>query len=373
MADQNIDNAIASDLKTAFTDFSVDTKATEGPTGQKEYEWTNSNFTQYYGYYHKIPELNSTIDARATWTVGKGFESDPETTLILDSIHGNGMDTFNTILENMIRTMMIGGDAFCEIIRDEDEGMITNLKPLDPSTIKIVSNAEGMILRYEQMSKIPEKDGSRKTIQKFEPEEMFHLARNRVADEVHGTSVVEKLEAIILMRNEAMTDYKLLMHRYVVPQIIWHLDTDIPAKIAKFKAMRDKAHADRENIYIPKGAVEREVAAVSGNATLSPLAWIESLNDYFYEACATPKIVVGNSKNFTEAASNTVYLAFQQSVEEEQLFVEEQVGIQLGIEIELTFPASIQNSALSDTPTEQQNAGTRIQPNETTVGGAGVE
>src|SRR3990167_3472411 len=97
----------------------------------------NSNWSQYLGYYKTIPELRAAIDAKATWTVGKGFTADPETTLILDLIKGFGKDTFNTILENMIRTYLIGGDAFCEIIRD-DEANLINLKPLDPGSIRII-------------------------------------------------------------------------------------------------------------------------------------------------------------------------------------------------------------------------------------------
>ena len=61
-------------------------------------------------YLKTIPELQATIDAKATWTVGKGYTADPITTLILDRINGWGKDTFNTILENIIRTYNIGGD-----------------------------------------------------------------------------------------------------------------------------------------------------------------------------------------------------------------------------------------------------------------------
>ena len=35
-------------------------------------------------------------------------------------------------------------------------------------------------------------------------------------------------------------------------------------------------------------------------------------------------------------------------MEEDQLYIEEQVGMQLGMEINLIFPASIENSVLSD-------------------------
>ena len=103
----DISSAIASDLTTAITDYSVDTTQTDGATDQKETTWMNTNWPQWLGYYKKIPELASVIDAKATWTVGKGIKADEITTMLLDTIKGDGFDTFNTILENMIRTLIL--------------------------------------------------------------------------------------------------------------------------------------------------------------------------------------------------------------------------------------------------------------------------
>ena len=360
MAETNIDQAVSSNLTNTMTDYSVDTMSTDAQGSQKETEWTNAKWTQYFGYYKTIPELMSTIDARATWTIGKGFKSDEATEMLLMTIKGWGKDTFNTILENMIRTMWIGGDSFAEIIRD-DENILINLKPLDPLSITIVVDKKGLITKYKQTTKV----GNEKVIIRFEPEDIFHLARNRVADEIHGVSVIEKLEWIILARNEAMTGYKDVMKKYMKPRYIFHLDTDDETKIAVFKNKMDKAWTDGENMYIPKGAVVPEMVAISPNATLNPLAWIDSLNDYFYEACSTPKIIVGNSKNFTEASAKIVYLAFQQSVEEDQLFIEEEVLSQLNLFINLEFPASLENELLSD---EKSDGGMETRPSEVTAG-----
>ena len=341
MGNLNISKAEYGDLANTETKYSVDAVSTDGPMDQEDTEWINPNWSQYLGYYKEIPELAAAIDAKATWTIGKGFKADPQTTFILDGIKGFGKDTFNTILENAVRTYHIGGDAFLEIIRD-GEGNLINLKPLDPGTIKIIVNRKGVIKRYEQIGKTKE------VIQKFNKEDIFHLARNRVADEIHGVSLIKTVEKIILARNEAMADYKKLLHRNVFPVHKFILDTDDPAKIEAFKAKADHAVEGGENMYIPKGAVEQELISVPGNATLNPLPWIQQLNQYFFQACGVPQIIVGGSGEFTEATAKIVYLAFEQTIEEEQLFIEEQAGQQLGIEIELEFPASLENELLSD-------------------------
>ena len=360
MPETDIGSAVASDLTTAIKDFSVDTATTDGPLEQKETFWTNTDYPQYLGYYRTIPELAAVIDAKATWTVGKGFKADEQTTMLLDTIKGNGKDTFNTILENMARTKEIGGDSYAEIIRD-DEGNLINLKPLDPVVMVHVANKQGTIIRFEQNSKVK---GQPKHI--FQPEDIFYLPRNRVADEIHGNTMTSRLAEIILMRNEAMTDWRRVMHRNVDPMIAYKLDTDDDTKIAEFKRKVDAAKGKGENMYIPKDSVEFEIISLAPNANLNPLAWIESLNNYFYQSAGVPQIILGGVGAITEAAVKIAYLAFQQTIEEEQLFIEEQILSQLNLVVELEFPASLENELLSDKAKDEESGAAK--PSDTTTG-----
>jgi len=330
-------------------DFSVDSKQTDASQDQKETYYDIVDWSQWFGYYCAIPELHAAVNAKATWTVGKGYQADEQTTLILDAVKGWGKDTFNTIIENMIRTSIIAGDAFAEIITN-DKGILINLKPLDPGVIRIVSDRKGRILRYEQRNKI------KKSIQKFQPEEIFHLCRNRVADQIHGTSIIPAIENIILYRNQAMADWNRVLHRNVEPLFIFHLDTDDTTKINEVKRKYNSARKEGENLFIPKGAVVPEMVATAANASLNPLAWIDTLNDYFFQACSIPSIVLGSSKNLTEASVKIAFMAFQRNTEEDQLQIEEQFLSQLNLVIKLEFPAIIQNEMLTEKPEQQEQA-----------------
>ena len=340
MPQTDLNKASASEVSTEVTTYSVD-----GASGDKEFEWTNSEWGQFLGYYKNIPELQTAVDAKANWTIGAGFVADEPSMILLNSFRGNGKDTFNTILSNLVRTYTIAGDAFAEIIRDDD-GVLVNLKVLDPGSITVVSNSKGQIVRYEQRSKVVDR------VRKFAVDKIFHLSRKRLADEVHGISVIPAVEWIILARNEAMSDWKRVLHRNVDPLWIFHLDTDDTSTIAAFKSKMDAARGNGENMYIPKGAVVPELVATATNAGLNPLSWINQLNDYFFQAVNVPQIIVGNAKEFTDASAKIVYLSYEQSVKGEQLYVEEQVLLQLNLELELNFPASLQNEALSDQPSE---------------------
>lgn len=363
MPDTKIDSAVSSDLTNKMVDFSVDTASTDGIFEQPESKWQEENWEKYFGYYtdEKIPEITSVIDALATWTVGKGFKTlFDETELILNSINGFGFDTFNTILENAMRTMQIGGNFYAEIIRDKD-GNLINLKPLDPSVMVHITGRNGMIKRFEQTQKTKDTPPKR-----FSRNKIFYLCRNRVADEIHGRGIIAKLKRIMDMKNEAMDDWRRVLHWNVDPRWIFHLDFDDPVEVAAFVAKNDAAKAKGENMYIPKDAVIPEVLGVAPNASLNPLPWIAELDNKFYEAARVPKIIVGGAGGLTEAAVKIAYLAFQQTIEEEQLYIEEQVLLQLGIIIELEFPASLENELLSDNKKDKENGA--VQQNDITAG-----
>jgi hypothetical protein len=361
MAQTDIDSSVASDLDSEMEDYTVVTETTDAAQGGTEFTWIMPDWPKHLGYYKNIPELKTAVDAKANWTMGAGYEADEETTLLLMTIRGNGKDSFNSILRNAIKVKTIAGDSFAEIIRDPG-GALINLKPLDPSTIQIISTGKGIIKGYVQINK------TAKTKRPFLPEEIFHLSRERVADEVHGISIIPAVQWIIDARNEAMADWRRVLHRNVDPLWIWHLDTDDTTEIAAFKTKNDQARAGGENMYIPKGVVVPEMVATAQNASLNPLTWINQLNDYFFQVVNVPQIIVGNAKEFTDASGKIVYLAFEQSVKGEQLYIEEQVLDQLNLEIKLTFPASLQQEALSDTPNmelEEEPQEPAAQPNDT--------
>ena len=374
MVETNISKATVGNLENTQENFEVGAINTEGISDNKETEYLNPDFTKYYGYYHTIPELKAAIDAKATWTVGKGYKAgeevdgvfipDNRNQAILDNIIGNGVDTFDSILKNMSIISHVNGDSYAEIVRNPKTGTLINLKPLDPTSMTVVFDRQGIIIRYEQRSKT----GTVRVKKKFEPNDIFHLTKDRVADEIHGTSIIRSVQWVIDARNESMADQRLLMHRNVKPIIFFKLDEDNQTKIDEFITKMDKAIAKGENIYIPSGTVEFEVLSIPPNATMNPLPWIEYLSGFFWKAVRIPQIIVGGSQEFTEATAKIAYLAFQQNVEEEQRIIETQMWQQLAIKIELEFPASLQNELLSDTKKDAESGAAKPSDTEVNIG-----
>lgn len=302
------------------------------------------DWSKYYGVYKNIPEVQSVIDKKAVWTIGRGYKADRKTSAVLDKLRGYGKDSFNDIMFNLIRQYTIVGDAFAEIVRDK-AGRLTNLKPINPGSMVVHSDQSGIVKGYTQcVYPYPYDNIQRKrrvTMIKFSPKEIFHLAWNRLGDECHGHGTIEKLDWVIEARNEAQKDMRIIYHRYVKPLVLTMADTDDPTEIANLKTKIDKAVENMENLIVPKGTVEMEKMSIPQYSTLDPLPWIQYLQKYFIVAEGVPEVILGHGEDTTEATSKILYLAFQQTIEFNQLFLEQQIKRQLNINVQFNFPESI--------------------------------
>src|SRR3990167_2965706 len=361
MANLNATNTTTTDLTGSVSDYSVDLKTTDGASGTEETSYSNANASKYFGYYKQIPELKKAIDALALWVSGKGYIADTQTKLILEHITGWGEDTFDSIISNMVVCKKVYGDAFAEIIRDKDSGLLLNLKVLDPASITIVADESGIVKRYEQTSKA--KDGKTK---KFEPNEILHLCNDRVADEIHGTSVIESCQWVIDARNEAMSDFRKILHRNMHFRYM-EVDFDDTATMTAIKSQYADAVKNGELLLLPKGTAEMKTLVPS---IIDPQAWIRYLENFFYNAVGIPKVVLGGSEEFTESSAKVGYLTFEQVYSKEQNDFRQDFWNQVYLRIEFNKPASLKNEMLSS---EEKNTGqmTAAQPHETQSIGMG--
>lgn len=319
------------------TEFSVTSKAVEGTPAAKEARYT-PNFNRWHGYYRNIPEIKAVINKLVSWTFGRGIIADAANKKKLDKIKGNGKESARTVLKNQWRTALICGDSFAHIIKD-NQGRLTNLKPLNPQSVAVVVNDRGIITGYEQES----------SGRKFDVDEIFHLSFERVADELHGIPFLESLESRILSTNEALADLRTLYHRNIQP-INWiEVETDDTTKLTQIENTINAAYKNTENIVIPTGVVKEIKKQSTGQyTTLDSLPYLKFLVRQFVTSCGMPEVIMGWGAETSEASSKVIYLAFQQEIEDKQRYNEEQIEDQLNIKIKLEFPASIEEELQKD-------------------------
>ncbi len=308
------------------------------------------DFKKWHGYYRKIAEGRAIINKFASWTFGRGIKADEKNKAKLDKIKGNGKESARLVLKNCWRTALICGDSFAHEIRD-NQGRLTNLKVLNSGKIAIIENSEGIIVGYKQEGKD----------ELYNPEEIFHLSYERIADEIHGIPFFEALEDLILARNEGISDLRELYHKNVFPTDIYEAETDDTTKLNSITTTLNDAFKKKENIVIPAGVFkEIKKVSVAQYSNLDSLNYIKFLVRHFTTATGMPEVIMGWGEETTEASANIIYLAYQQEIEDMQLYIEEQVKAQLGIDLELEFPASLEDAIIKNET--KRGEGTSLNP-----------
>jgi len=335
-----------------IVDYSTPAQSLEHQDGDEVYV-DFPNVTKYYGYYKKYGQLKKAIDTLNIYVVGRGFNCDARVKVILDNLSGWGEDTAHSIFWNMCVVSMVQGDSFAEIILDED-GDLLNLKTISPERMRIVIGKNGIIKRYEQIN-------TGKPNTKFKPEEIFHLCNDRIADEQRGTSVIECCEWVINAIEEARRDYRVLLHRNVVPLRIIEIDSDDTTKRNAFMAEYKEAIQKGEVLVVPKGTVEVKDTTIQ---IQDPIAWIQSLEDYFYLAVGIPK-VIASPNSLSEGSSKVGALMFEPIYTYRQILLESDIWNQLYLKIKFNRPPSLMDNVQSN---EAKNTSqTNFPPKDTQV------
>lgn len=342
--------------RSLFKDFyEIQATTDTGPEGLTENTYQLTEWTKVLAYYEDVIEFAALIDKAGNFTVGKGvrvgefvdgffkrkFKENKNHKKILENIKGNGKQNFNFMLYDWIKTFLIAGDCYVEIIRDSS-GRLKNLRTLNPGAIRVVADNSGRVIRYEQVT--GEADPNT-----WEPNEILHFAWNVKGNNWYGTSITERLMLTIENLMEAKKDMRIVFHRYAKPLLISTVTTDDTTEIATYKAKVEEAINKAEHLVIPEDTVKNfERVSIPQFSTLDPLPWIKMNERDFLQALGAPAVVQGQSGDSSESESKILYLAWEQVVSFLQLFVEINFKNQVGIPIDLEFPASIAPELITD-------------------------
>jgi len=343
---------------SAIDAFEIAPKAVDSARDQKETEWVNTRANDYWGYFNSVGDLKSAFLMKAIWNVGKGYTCDDRTKIELENISGWGKETFDDILFNMEVCRRVFGDAFAQIIRN-DKGTLINLIVLNPADVKIVTNKQGRIKRYELINQIQKKDP-------FRPEEIFHLSNNRLANQIHGISDIDALESTILADGKSFEDLQKITMFQAKPFIIFKLKTDKEDKIAAFVTKVRNARKLGDDMFVPddENLLSYEVITVNPSQIL--MEWRTDLRNKFYRMVGMPLILFGSAGS-TESGGKIEYLGHEQVFEHDQRFLEKQIWNQLAIKIDLIPPTSLLENLKTDQNKDAQQ-GLEIQPNDVEAG-----
>jgi hypothetical protein len=341
MTDRRYGNAATTDLAQSIKVQTTDAVDVDRP-GKTNYYQT-STWTTHNGYYMGHSSIRAVINKLKMWTVGKGSnveKTKATTQKILDRVIGNGKETFDEVMKNQVGVRHIDGNSYAEIVGGKGTKLL-NLKPLNPGAVKVYYNEFGMLDHYGyQYSDSGEE-------QRFEKEEIFHLSLNRNADGMGGTGDIECLIKYLDKIKQLDEDMAVMFHRYIVPMIIWKLNTTDETDIGQFKATHKIAKDSGNDIIISDKATDWDLVEAGKNG-VDPLSWRQTWVEEVTKGGGVPALIMAIEAGSTEASSKMVYVAWQQVIEDEQNYLEKQIKLQLGLDVTFEFPARIEENLGED-------------------------
>ena len=336
MADRRFGNAETTALDGSIDVQTTDTQDVDTPT---EF-YQSTTWTKHNSYYKNHSSVKTVINKLRMWTIGKGHNTTKASTQkIIDKVIGRGNECFDEVISNISGVRHIDGDSYAEIVGGKGTKLL-NLKPLNPGSIKTYYRSNGMISHYTQTLS----DGRE---QRFEREEIFHLTLNRIADEMHGRGDIEALTTYLDKIKQLDEDMGVMFHRYIVPMIIWKMNTTKTADISQFKADHKIAKDSGQDIIISDKAVDWDLVEAGKNG-VDPLKWRQTWVEEVTKGGGVPALIMSIEAGTTEASSKMVYLAWQQVIEAEQNYLEKQIKLQLGLDVTFEFPARIEENLGED-------------------------
>lgn len=316
----------------------------------RETTYVNSNWPIYNGYYRKNQGgTKAGITKYATWIAGRGFTAKESVMKILKEIKGNGKDTAKGIFQNMLRVKKINGDSFSEVITSdgkevkEDLSNLINIKPLNAGKIQIVENMSGIIIGYDQLDKNKNVVGNR-----LKPWQIFHLSNDREGDEIHGISVYEGSTEMLDRIEQLDNDMTIVFHRYVMPLMMFEAKTDKTGELNELKAQLKESINKGQSMIIPTGAMKGDAIKIPQFSTLDPILWRKEWKGEAIKDLGIPELHLGSADGTVDASAKMVYLGFEQPINDEQEEFESQLFSQIGIELKLTPPRSIEDNVQGD-------------------------
>lgn len=368
----NLDNASTIDYSSVPA-VNIPTKDTDGVSSESETPYQNVNWTKQVGAWKNNPDLKNAVILKSQWAFGGGWTADPRTTVILDHISGQGKQTFDDIIMNMNQTADIGENAYAEIITDKGLkgavksmlGMrkLLNLKVLNTGKMKRIYNPQGILINYEYpVNGKPHR---------FDPEDILDFSSDILADETHGTSLIDSLFSTIEAENENSIDKKAWMHTRGT-FILWKLKTDDPTKIANFKAklLVAKQLAGNGDLCIPDDddTVSYEVIQTPINPAM--FQYYSDIITKFYRCFGMPTIVPGQTGGTTESSSKVGEVNFVEGIKALQLKREKAIWAQLQLRVKFNPPADLMQNLQQDQAKDgtQGLQGGGFQPNDVQLG-----
>ena len=352
MAELDLNKATTTDFTNQVPDFIMDAKVLDADNDGTETTHYFENAVTDMGYYANDPIVFSAANGLATWAFGLGVQyEDTNTQQEFEHVSGRGNDTFQTIMWNHEVIKLIVGDAFMEIVWEDDNNKkaLANLLPISPERVRVISEA-GIIKRYEVWN-------SKKWV-KVKTTHMYHTSNKRIGDQIHGTSQLDALRKTIDARQEAEADERVIKHRDKAIGIVEY-ETNNEGKIINANKSIVTALKNGDMVGYSKGTLE--IKPWPSKSSEDRQSWILSRENFTFGTFGVPRSMI-TSDGTIEVGGINGHLIFEVTSGKEALDEEASIWKQMFRILKFNRPSSLAPQAQEN---QADNTGqTNIQPAE---------
>jgi hypothetical protein len=258
---------------------------------------------KYKDLYTFTPYIKASIDVTVNLAISNGFELEGGEDQVREWL-SNWLDEQNILetLRIIATDMLVFGNAYLEMCRNEETGKIEWLKALDPVHMRVRRDAYGQVLGYIQLLTFPPVV--------FASDEICHFkwgAKSWWYESAYGTSLLRPLLKIQALIDQLEDDMAVIVHTYAKPMLVVKAGTpERPWTDAQLQqlveAFRDRKPAT--DVFV-RGDVEVDVVP-SLTKDVNVTFWLDYLLRQREAVLGVPKIFLGYSEGTNRATAEII-------------------------------------------------------------------
>ena len=255
---------------------------------------------KYKDLYTFTSYIKAAIDVTVNLAISNGFELNGGDDDVREWL-SDWLDEQNILhtLRIVASDMLVFGNAFIEICRDETSGEVTWLKPLDPVHMRVRRNEYGDIFGYIQLLTFPPVV--------FEAQDMVHFrwgAKSWWYESSYGTSLLRPLLKVQALLDQLEDDLAVICHTYTKPMLVVKAGTpERPFSDAQLQSLME-AFRDRKpatDVFVRGDVAVDVVPSLTKDVNIQ--FWLDYLYKQREAVLGVPKIFLGESESTNRATA----------------------------------------------------------------------
>jgi hypothetical protein len=258
---------------------------------------------KYKDLYTFVPYIKAAIDVTVNLAISNGFELDGGDDKVQEWLT-DWLDEQNILrtLRMVATDMLVFGNAFLEICRDEDTGEIAWLKGLDPVYMRPRRDAYGNVFGYIQLLTMPPVV--------FTAQDMVHFkwgAKSWWFENAFGTSLLRPLLKIQALINQFENDMATICHTYTKPMLVIKAGTpEKPLgddKVGELMGMFQN-RKPATDLFVRGDVLVEPIPSMTKDINVE--FWLNYLYKEREAVLGVPKIFLGESEGANRATADVV-------------------------------------------------------------------